>query len=107
MHYVEIGPLSPPSVHDIEFAKAVKQWFHQGSAFTISHADALKEPHKTYYLIKATGTGLTLTVNDKSGNVYPVSAAASELDFLAAPFCLGRYGFSIGGTVNMIYGFYV
>lgn len=107
MEYIEIGNQAPPSPQDIHTGKAFKQWFHQGSAYTHSHADALKDPNKVFYLTKATGTGLTLTVYDKQGNSHLVSAATTDLDFLAAPFCLGRYGFSIAGTVNMIAGFYV
>lgn len=107
MQYIEIGNQAPPSAHDVQTGKAFKQWYHQGSAFAIPYADALKDPHKVFYLTKATGTGLTLSVNDKEGNAHLVSTGTTELDFTAAPFLLGRYGFSIGGTVNMIAGFYV
>lgn len=105
MEYIETGA-NHPSPHDIEAAKAGKQWFHNGSTLTISAAQAAKDP-RIFYLTKATGTGITLAVNDKAGVAKTVSGAVSELDFTAAPFCLGRYGFAFGGTVNMITGFYV
>lgn len=108
MEYAKTGISAPPSPFDIEVAKASKQWFHQGSAFALTFAEAQKNhANQVFYLTKATGSNLTLAINDKDGNAKVVSAAASELDFLAAPFCLGRFGFAIGGTVNMITGFYV
>lgn len=106
MEYIETGPNFAGQA-DIPSSKAAKQWFHQGSALTRSFSEAEKDPHKVFYLIKATGTGLTLAINDKAGAAKTVAAATTDLDFTACPLCLGRYGFAVGGTVNMIVGFYV
>ncbi len=87
-------------VNDFESGRANNQWYSNGNLVLAANSPDLKD--KVFYLVYARGTGIQLI----NGGITVFSGQDHPL-FDHNPIRLSNQGFSITGSIDYLYGFYV